>query len=275
MKKFYVSDNTWYYVIRFTTAVGEQIPTAQITRFSQYLDNLDRHTLGRAFAFGSDEKLQPGEVSVLLITHYNECCFPPHIQYEFVDVCKKRTPDELVLKDSELKEFTLTEIYEDHQEDFLQDCYDTAFGNISYNPSRSWEDTEKILEYLSSKSDAFKGDVMPTCKLIISRSRKQSSEHEQEYLLGYLKWLVSKGDNVNFIDGGRTSLDLIDRALQNEKTTDAELLREAREILLSTGAKNYADFKDEFIAANGEYAFALLLLGQQEHIIGKTLTIFG
>ena len=274
MNNFYVSDNTWYYVMRFTTAPGEQIPVTQVNRFTQYLDNLDHRTLGRTFAFGTDNKLQPGEVSVLLITHYNECCFPPHIQFEFVDVCKKGRLDGLILKDNELKEFTQTEIYDEKQDDFLQDSYDTAFGNISYNPSRSWENTEEVLEYLSTKSDAFKGDVMPTCKQLIACNRKKSSAHEQEYLLGYLKWLVLKGDNVNFIDGGRTSLDLIDRTLENNKTKDVELLREAREILLSAGAKNYTDYKQEFIATNGEYAFALLLLGQQEHIIGKSLTTY-
>lgn len=272
IEKFNVNDNTWLYVMRFTTAVGEHISTAQINRFTKYLDNMDNHTLGRAFAFGTDNKLQSGEVSVLLITHYYECCFPPQIQYEFVEVFGKGTLDELTSKDKELKSFANEYIIKGHQKDFLQDTYDTAFENFGYNPERSWEDTIMVLDFLSSKSDAFMGNLIPLCKQIISRNRQLLSNHEKEYFLGYLNWL-SKRDNVNSIIGGRTALDLIDHAMHNGEQADVELLRKVWKILIAEGARNYSDFKQEYIATQGDYAFSLYLLRQQTHTMRKTLTI--
>ena len=270
-ERLYINNNTWFYVMRFTTAVGEHISTAQINRFTQYLDNMDNQTLGRAFAFGTDHKLQPGEVSLLLITHYHECCFPSRIQYELVDVTCKGTLDELMSKDEELQRYTNEHVRKELQEDFLQDSYDTAIGNFGYCPERSWEDSRMVLDYLSSKSDAFMDTLIPLCKKIISRSGDVPSDHEKEYLLGYLSWLVSKGDNVNAIIKGKTVLDLIDHAIHNNKQADGELLQKVKEILLVAGASKYNDFKQEYIATQGEYAFALYLLRQQTHISGKVL----
>ena len=98
MDLFNVSDNTWYYVMRFTTAPGEKFPLEQMYKLNRYLNGLSHNTLGRAFAIGTDDKLAPGTVSVLLITHYLECCFPPEIQYDFVDVCKTGTLNEVMEK---------------------------------------------------------------------------------------------------------------------------------------------------------------------------------
>lgn len=265
MELFDVSDNTWYYVMRFTTPPGEYLPVEQMHKLTRYLDGLDRKTLGRAFAIGADDNLAPGTVSVLLITHYLECCFPPEIQYDFVDICKTGTLNEVMEKNAKLISFTRTSIYEENQNDFLLDTYETAFSNLEFNPDRSWEKTEKILDFLASKTDIYTGYVNRITELIISCSRDSLRKDEADFYFNYLNWLLRKGVDANPIIRYETPLNQLENADRKNNIIQTEIFDKTRELLVSHGAMTYADFKASYLKDHSKQDFALYLLGMEDN----------
>lgn len=265
MELFDVSDNTWYYVMRFTTPPGELLPVEQMHRLTCYLDGLDHKTLGRAFAVGTDDKLAPGTVSVLLITHYLECCFPPEIQYDFVDICKTGTLNEVMEKNAELISFTRTSIYDENQNDFLLDTYETAFSNLGYNPDRSWEETEKILDFLASKTDIYTGYVNRITEIIISCSRDSLRKDEAEFYFNYLKWLLERGVSANPVKRRETPLNRLENARKKNHIKLTEIIDKTYELLVSHGAMTYAGFKASYLKNHSKQDFALYLLGNEDN----------
>ena len=256
-KKFAVDDNTWYYVIRLTTVPSESISAAQLQILNNFFDNLEQRPLGRSFAIGTDNKLQPGEVSALIITHYNECCFPPAIQYDWIEVCNTGTLEEVIRKDKELIEYTNVNIYPAFKKDFLEDSYASIFSNLRYNKNRDWKITKEILDYVSQKTNYYE----ETIKRVYEDFKSLTTESEKEFYLKYLEWLFSKGVNVNPIKGGRTLLDKVNKKA-NSKGVEVKMWKKFRDILTKFGGKIYRDFKDDFLKEHTDYEFALFLLSQ-------------
>lgn len=274
MERFDVSDNTWYYVMRITTSPDEKIPSSQLNKLNENLNKLEEHTLGRAFAIGTDKRLEPGTVSVLLVTHYLECCFPPLIQYEFTDVCRSGTYQDVIDKAEELAQFTESEIFDEFKEDFLSDSYDTAVGNFGYSPARDWIETEKILNFLASNTDVFKENIFNIINSLISGSKDASNRSKAEFYFNYLSWLISKDINVNPIKNHQTPLDMLNKAKLRKTNPCKDILDRAICLLTENGGQTYANFKEKFLQDKSKYDFALYLLGQENgSFCNKTLTM--
>lgn len=256
--KFVVDDNTWFYVIRLTTAKGETISASQLEKMNNFIDNLERRPLGKDFAVGEDETLPKGSVSALIITHYNECCFPPGISFEWIEVCNKGSLNDVIDKDIELQCFTRQYVEDVAKEDFLTDTYDSYFSNIRYYSERPWEVTEKVLDYVSEKTEVFKTKVRSAIKDIESGD----TDDEKNFFLNYLGWLLSKGTNPNKIIKGKTPLDEINEKLIKSNDNNPSYLRKIKDLLVSHGGKTFDDFKSDFLKEKSEYEFSLYLLDQ-------------
>lgn len=256
-KKFAVDDNTWYYIVRLTTAPFEPISASQLQVFNNFIDNLEHRPLGRSFAIGTDTELQPGEVSALIITHYNECCFPPDIQHDWIEVCNRGTLEEVKMKDKELVEYTNDNVYPEFRKDFLEDSYASIFSNVRYNSERDWKITKEILDYVSQKTIYYEEII----KRVYKSFKSLTTDSEKEFYLKYIEWLLSKGVNVNPIKGGKTLLDEVNKKA-NSNGEEVKMWKKFREILINYGGKSYRDFKDDFLKEHSDYEFALFLLSQ-------------
>lgn len=84
-KKMRVFSNSWYYVVKIWQAEDEFVTAKELRLFTRSIreNACKRGLLGvPVFAIGHSKELKPGEVRVLLITHYNEHCFPPGFEFE-------------------------------------------------------------------------------------------------------------------------------------------------------------------------------------------------
>lgn len=234
--KFDVSSNSWHYVIRICSATGENVPAKELRKLRRHFEGSDIRCLGSHFAIGHDSALEPGTVSVLVITHYHERCFPASFEFEWTDNCNDCTLEELKVKEEEMKKAVEDIVQEQYKEEVLRDQYDGAFVNVSFDGNRSWEEAKAVYEYLSQKTTYYLGHLRSYCFDL-----KQADTIEgMQYYLNLLEWVLSKGAAVNLVSDGLTALDVIDNGLTHEKKKDrVDILKKAHELLESFGAKNY------------------------------------
>lgn len=259
--RLYINDNSWFYVIRLTTYPGEKIPAAQLLKLSEFLDANKRDTLGRSIGLGVDVSLKPGEVGALVITHYNECCFPPSEHFEWIDVCKNGTLGEVKEAEKNLLEFVENNVDEEYQEDFLKDNYESAIGNIgyAYQVKRRWEETEKVLDYLATKTRVFEKRIWRYVKKICSNDQFE----DMDFLVKYLEWILANGADANVVKNHQTPLDYVYQIMKDEgKGTDKNMIK-VRNALIRNNGTTYEKYREEFLKDHSEYEFALKVLSQE------------
>lgn len=261
IKDFGVDDNTWFYTIRLTTPPGEHIHADELLSFTKFLETNHNEALGKSIGIGHDDSLKPGEVSALIITHYNEVCFPPREQFEWIKVCKQGTLQEVKIKDSELQKYTKSDIFDEYQNDFLQDSYNTIFSNIAFMPytERSWDETEKVLDFIATKSESFMKKVWPTVEKIMEPDEKKNID----FLLNYLEWLLRKGANPNKLKGGNTPLDVVYRTMKDdERRLDTKMLK-LRNTLIRHGGLTFEKYREQYVKDHSEYDFVKEILSKE------------
>lgn len=271
MGKLNVGSNSWYYVMRFTTATGEKIQASQLCMLPQKMLGLRNGTIACEYAIGTDAKQAPATMSVFVITHYQEICFPPRIYFDFNDVAESRTFKQLKEKEQDLLTFTEQSVMDEFRNDFLEECYGNALCNAEYSPERDWEETKTILDYLSQKTDVYQTRVGSAVDKIISACKHKSGIPYAEFYYNYLGWLIGKGARINAVSCGKTSLDCLNVAIQDRKRGNKKTLEKSRELLIANGAMTYAELREKFEQAGGLYDFALYLLGKEVTTTCSTL----
>lgn len=259
IRKFGVDDNTWYYIIRLTTSTNESLSVSQLRTLNNYINVLGHRALNKSFAIGRDYKLDPGEVSALIITYYNECCFPPSIFPEWINVCKNGTLKEVIKTNQELIEYTSNEIITEYKKDFLEDCYSSAISNIRWNSNRSWNETKNVLDYLAERTLEYHKILQNAYKTFNSLK----TPPEKDFYLKFIDWLLSKGVDANPISNAQTLLDKVNKKVTTIKDeSKVKMWVKFREILLKYDGKTYHEIKNDFLKDHTEYEFALYLLSQ-------------
>lgn len=300
--RFEVACNSWFYVIRLTTAPGYDIPADKLLAFTQYIYNQEESVLGLEMAVGHDSNLEPGEVSAFIITHYNEVCFPPSEHFDFIDVCKTGTLDEVIETEKELLKFTRDSIIANYKTDFLQDCYDSVFVNIRFNPDlkRDWKETERILDFIAERSVDFKTLTRNVIEEIVEETNKENENSKNftreiiegviekyhmeqndflsngidemiedklkgkvDFLLKYLDWMLRHGAKVNVVKAGQTPLDFVNEKIKTGGQGADDILYKIRDILTQHGAVTYRGLRNKFLKDHTEYEFALHVLANR------------
>ena len=263
MGKLNMSSNSWYYVLRFTTAPEEKIPASQLCMLPQMMLGLRNGTIACEYAIGTDAKQSHGTTSVFLITHYQEICFPPRIYFEFNDVAESGTFKQLKEKEQDLLTFTEQSVMDEFRNDFLEECYGNALCNAEYSPERDWEETKTILEYLSQRTDVYQTRVGSAVDKIISACKHKSGIPYAEFYYNYLGWLMEKVTRINAVSWDKTPLDCLNGAIKDRKTKNKQMLKKARELMIVNGALTYSELKAQFEQVGCLYEFALYLLGKE------------
>ena len=258
--RFEVACNSWFYVIRLTTAPGYDIPADKLLAFTEFIHNQEEDVLGEEIAVGHDSNLEPSEVSALIITYYNECCFPPSEHFEWLHACKTGNLDEVKEAERSLIEYVRNNVVDECQDDFLKDNYESAIWNIAvdFKHSRNWEETEKVLDFLAVKTDSFQDQVWSIVKKITSKDRYI----DKSFLLKYLDWMLRRGAMVNGVKAGQTPLDFINEKIKTGGH-GADDVYKIRDILTQHGALTYRGLRNKFLKDHTEYEFALHVLSNR------------
>ena len=251
-------DNTWHYIFKIITAKGHPIDALELREWRHYLESdIDPRPISYTIGIGESEDLNPGEVNVILITHYNERCWPGGYEQDWIEDSMTDTLEELKNKEKILKKTIQTSVKKEYREEVLMDQYRTPFWNIRYT-GRTWKETEKVLSYLAGKFPGYKtftheftGHILYPC------DNEETDILDQMRFSAYvLKWAAKKGCDINIIKDGKTVLDKLYEYLnRNDYQEERKIaINEVTPFLIRMGAKTLKQIRQEEAQQEADYA---------------------
>lgn len=257
-----VDSNSWHYIVKVWCAKGEH-PEASDLRFLK--EEIEMHKqLGQLhFAFGHDDKLSAGETKMLIVTHYNERCWPADFEFAWnanIDTCSlKELKKELEKLEKEIND----RVFPEYRQQVLQEQFDEAITGMRCDYNRKWSETVKILDWLNEKDKTYKRSSV----YYITQSYVNSfmfwdkkSKVECDFRFKKLKWVLEQGANCNYHKHGKTALDLIRDGMKcyeniiskKEQGYLTSMQQRCERLLLSFGAKTMVELKNDQ-AMNTDY----------------------
>lgn len=233
-------DNSWYFTVKLWQAPGGHVTAEDLRMFRQHL--LHQKVIGSPiFAVGHDDTLQPGEVKMLLVTNYNERCFPPSWEFEWGDKCRKLPITELCKEVPALKKNIEEDIYEEYREDDFHGLIDDCLEELNYKDGLNLEETLKALNYFLELGS----DVKNTLIVYASKARSAALAGNTERAMFFLRtahWALKQGAAINKIRGNKSVLDHVDVILaRSEDEASQECARSLRNELVAKGAVTYKE----------------------------------
>lgn len=259
MGKMRAYSNSWYYVIKVWKAEGEE-PTAEELRYLRYFIEGKKRIGSLVFALGHDSSLKAGETKMLMLTHYNEECFPPGFQFDWYQYVNEHTLSDIKEQMKVQRKTVEEQILSDYIEEVWQNHFTGIISDMNYSASRSWEETAEVLDFFKQYDDSYQYCVKSTIDDLFNYWESNSVETD-EFLLNKLRWLLENGSDVNVHSHNQTALDLIREKVSSKDGIkyNAEYVERCLELLHQYGAKTIKDIQKEE-SANTDYRVELELL---------------
>jgi hypothetical protein len=237
-------DNSWHYVVKLWQAPGEQVSAKDLRDFRKALKKT-RQLGNLVIAVGHDEALKPGEVRMLLITHYHERCWPQAFEYEWQRKCRSHTIKELKDAVPELKQTIDKVVLDKYKEEVFLDQLRDVIVELEYNPFLSWEEVESALDFFYQQGSPCKHAVRPF--LLVAEKEALSKKYDAvAFYLRAVMWALNHGADVNGSSNRQSSLDVVRKLISKSALAPIkDKLREVEAELLKRGAKTKAELDDE------------------------------
>jgi hypothetical protein len=245
MGKMCAYSNSWFYLIKVWKAEGEE-PTAEELRFLRYFIEGKNRLGSIVFALGHDSSLKAGETKMLMLTHYNEECFPPSFQFDWYEYVNEHTLSEIKEQMKVQRKTVEENIFADYREEVWQNHFTGIISDMRYCESRSWEETTKVLDFIKQYDNSYQYCVQSTVDSLFNYFEANSVETD-EFLINKLRWLLENGSDVNVHNHNKTALDVIreNTSAKNELQYTAESIERCLELLYQYGAKTIKDIQKE------------------------------
>jgi hypothetical protein len=245
MGKMCAYSNSWFYIIKVWKAEGEE-PTAEELRYLRYFIEGKNRLGSIVFALGYDSNLKAGETKMLMLTHYNEECFPPSFQFDWYEYVNEHTLSEIKQQMKVQRKTVEEHILSDYIEEVWQNHFTGIISDMRYCESRSWEETTKVLDFFKQYDDSYQYCVKSTVDSFFNYFEANSLEAD-EFLLNKLRWLLENGSDINAHNHNKTALDVIreNTSTKNELHYNAESIERCLELLHQYGAKTIKDIQKE------------------------------
>ena len=259
MGKMCAYSNSWFYIIKVWKAEREE-PTAEELRYLRYFIEGKNRIGSIVFALGHDSSLKAGETKMLMLTHYNEECFPPTFQFDWYQYVNEHTLSE-IKKQMKVQRKTVEEhILSDYREEVWQNHFTGIISDMRYCATRSWKETAKVLDFFKQHDDSYQYCVKSTVDSLFNYFEANSAETD-EFLLNKLRWLLENGSDVNVHNHNKTALDLISEntSSKNDMKYNAKSIERCVELLIQYGAKTLKDIQKEE-SVNTDYRVELEIL---------------
>ena len=219
--------NSWHYIDKFVTNSKTKLSVKSLYWLKHRYDMKYVVIDDLCFAYGIDDSLADGEVKWIHVEHYNEHCFPGG--YEVSDAMKYGTLDEL------------KELIESHDWEADGDPYGGCFFsycNICYPDERSWEETEKILNYMYELGH--KPEELTKCVVENLYGLELSDDplEEIKFWIKCAQWALARSEFPNDLNHGKTCYD--DFLSNRPKLKHNEVqnkIKELDKLFLSCGAR--------------------------------------
>ena len=250
--------NSWHYIIGLKVPEGNRLPAAQIRYLRHYFEKLPSRTLSLKVSVTEDPSVPEGEVHALMVTHYNERCFPALFESRWIDDFNNCTLEEIIRKERKLKADIRRNVKMEYRRGVYRDQFVTPFFNVRYNPHRSWRESRRVLDWFLAHNPAGKDNIssfVDTMEMFYHQT-----VGGLEYCLRVILWAISQGGNVNAISNGKTPLDRLEETLAvdwvkgNHFTRRSKIphfekkisiVRKCRDILVIKGAKTMSQLRAE------------------------------
>ena len=259
MGKMCAYSNSWYYIIKVWKAEGEE-PTAEELRYLRYFIEGKNRIGSIVFALGHDSSLKAGETKMLMLTHYNEECFPPSFQFDWYEYVNEHTLSEIKEQMKVQRKTVEEKILSDYIEEVWQNHFTGVISDMRYCASRSWDETATVLDFFKQYDDSYQYCVKSTVDDLFNYCESNSVETD-EFLLNKLRWLLENDSDVNVHSHNKTALDVISEntSAKSEFHYNAESIDRCLELLHQYGAKTIKEIQKEE-SANTDYRVELEIL---------------
>lgn len=252
VKQFKLMDvfcNSWYYVVKIWQAPDEQFKAQDLRRFTKsILKNAQEHGLigTPIFAVGHSRELKPGEVRVLLVTHYHERCWPAQFEYVWSDYRRTMPITTLLEKVPALRGSVKEEIQPENQEEVFNDQLLDCVVGLKYYDGLLWDDAEKALNGFVQLGSPIRHSLRQYLSNALEYYKKRDDHEAIMFFLKAARWAFEKGDIVNDCKKKKSSLDILQSIKAKELSPDAQCLVEVLETeMLSHGAKTFKELELE------------------------------
>ena len=237
-------DNSWYFVVKLWQAPGEHVSAQALREFRRMLKK--KKQLGDlVIAVGHDGKLNPGEVCMMLLTHYNERCWPAGFEYEWARKCRSLSIKELMEAVPELKQTIDDMVYEKYKDEVFLDQMRDVIAELQYNPSLSWDEVEPVLDFFRQQGSPYKYVVRPFLQVAEAKTLAMNIDAVDFYLHAVL-WALKNGAVVNGSSSRQSSLDVVRKLMGKPALAPIiNTLREVENCLLQRGAMTKAELDEE------------------------------
>jgi hypothetical protein len=207
--------------------------------------NKTRQLGSLVIAVGHDEKLNSGEVRMMLLTHYNERCWPADFEFEWARKCRNLSIKELKEAVPELKQTIDDMVYEKYKEEVFLDQMRDVIAELEYDPSLSWEEVEPILDFFRQQGSPFKYVVRPFLQVAEMKAVAMNIDAVDFYLHAVL-WALKHGAVVNGSSNRQSSLDVVRKLADKPALAPIiDTIREVENNLLQRGAKTKAELVED------------------------------
>lgn len=233
-------DNSWYFTVKLWQAPGEHVTAEDLRIFRQRL--VRERIIGKpVFAVGHDDALQPGEVRMLLVTNYNERCFPPSWEFEWGDKCRELPIAELCKEVPALKKNIEEDIYEEYREDDFHGLIDDCLEELNYHEGLNWEETLRAMDHFLELGSDIKYTLIAYTSKASSAAIAGKTE-ETSFFLRAAQWALKQGASINAIRGDKSVLDYVNEILaQGVDEASQDFARSLRNELVAKGAVTYKE----------------------------------
>ena len=233
-------DNSWYYTVKLWQAPGEHVSAEDLRIFHRSLKR--QRIIGTpVFAVGHDDTLKPGEVRMLLVTNYNERCFPPAWEFEWGDKCRKLPITELCKEIPALKKHIEEDIYAEYREDDFHGLIKNRLKELNYHACIDWQETLNALDYFLKLGSDVKNTLYTYTSKASSAALAGQCKKTEFFLLAG-NWAIEQGAAINTAQDNKTALDYVNEILAvSTDETSLGLAHILKEKLLAKGAVTYAE----------------------------------
>ena len=228
-------NSSWYYIIKVWKAIGEE-PLAGELRAIRYSLGKSQQ-LGRLeFALGHDNSLQSGETKILMVTYYNERCFPPAIEYNWTNFLNEQSLDTIKANIPELHRIVEKTYQPEHINEVWWDMLHDRINDINYDSNRSWEETKRVLDFFKKDDTSYIRGVNWCIECFMDCDISQNDPY---FYINKLRWLLENGANVNFFREGVTGMDQLNRqpdTFLNDCPVTNSMINECKQLMRQHGA---------------------------------------
>ena len=150
-------------------------------------------------------------------------CWPPTFWFTWIDICEEDSLDDVVAYHRDFPAIIQNQIEPEYWDEVYLHTIGCGLLNMKYSDKRSWNETFRVLEYLSTLTEDYK------CMAHKYTRDVSFSDEFDEFIfsINLLKWCIKKGAYLNIINEGVTVLDLLYEIQKKGSRYDSDWLAQS------------------------------------------------